>query len=258
MCTLLLGLDTVARGSVILAANRDEDPARPSVPPGLLREQPRVAGGRDVLKGGTWLAVRGKRAAVAMLNRRDDGGPAAAARRSRGLLALDVAAAGDGSPEAALAFARAAAGASEFAPFSMLFASAEGCWLLANERSALRPILIAPGWHAITHADLDDTAEPRTRWLLGRLSRFAPRTAAEAERGLLELLRSHGGPGAARDPEGAPPVCLHAGPMRTVSSSIVWLAKDGARYVHIEGRPCTGEPLDCSHLLDAGLPARHA
>ena len=255
MCTLILGLDTVARGSVILAANRDEDPARPSVAPGLLSERPRVAGGRDVLKGGTWLAIREKRAAVAMLNRRDGQGAAAAARRSRGLLALEVAAAGDGSPEAALAFARAAAGEAEFAPFSLLFASPGGCWLLANERSALRPIRIAPGWHAITHADLDDPAEPRTRWILDRLARFAPRTASEAERFLLDLLRSHGGAGAARDP--APPVCLHAGRMRTVSSSIVWLAGDGARYVHIEGRPCTGEPLDCSHLLDAGLPARH-
>ena len=65
MCTLLLGLDTVARGSVILAANRDEDPARPSAPPGLLRERPRVAGGPDGLTGGTWLAGRGPRAAVA-------------------------------------------------------------------------------------------------------------------------------------------------------------------------------------------------
>jgi len=270
MCTLILGLDTVARGSVILAANRDEDPARPSVAPGLLSERPRVAGGRDALKGGSWLAIREKRAAVAMLNRRDEQGAAGPARRSRGLLALEVAAAGDGSPEAALAFARAAAGEAAFAPFSLLFASPAGCWLLANERSALRPVRIAPGWHAITHADLDEPAEPRTRWLLGRLGRFAPRSASEAERGLLDLLRSHGsgspaagrvepatGSSVAPDPEPAPPVCLHEGRMRTVSSSIVWLAGDGARYVHIEGRPCTGEPLDCSHLLDAGLPARH-
>ena len=256
MCTLILGLDTVARGSVILAANRDEDPARPSVPPGLLSERPRVLGGRDALKGGTWLAIREKRAAVAMLNRRDDPGTAGPARRSRGLLALEVAASGDGSPEAALAFARAAVREAEFAPFSLLFASPGGCWMLANERLGLRPIRIAPGWHAITHADLDDPLEPRTRWLMGRLARFAPRTASEAERGLLDLLRSHGAD-AAPGPEAAPAVCLHAGRMRTVSSSIVWLAGDGARYVHIEGRPCTGEPLDCSHLLDAGLPARH-
>src|SRR5262245_47775006 len=129
MCTLILGFDTVARGSVIVAANRDEDPARFSATFAVLREEPRVVGGRDLLKGGTWLAIRERRAAVAMLNRRPDSdlGPG---RRSRGLLALEVAAAGDGGPDAALRTARAAARSGDFAPFSLIFAAPEGCWLL--------------------------------------------------------------------------------------------------------------------------------
>ncbi len=256
MCTLILGLDAVAAGSVILAANRDEDPGRPSEPPGVLREAPRVVGGRDARKGGTWLAVRERRAAVAMLNRRDDPAPLSPARRSRGLLALEVAAAGDGSPAEALRFAREAARDAEFAPFSMLFASPEGCWLLSNDGAGRLEVgHIAPGWHAITHSDLDDAGEPRTRWLLDRLESFAQHSLAEAEAGLLELLRAHGD-GARSGGEAEPAVCLHVGRMVTVSSSIVFLARDGARYLHIEGRPCTGAPLDCSHLLDGSLPAR--
>jgi uncharacterized protein with NRDE domain len=255
VCTLILGLETLGEGSVIVAANRDEDPARPSATPAVLREAPRVVGGRDLMKGGTWLALRGRRAAVAMLNRRGDAGAPDPGRRSRGLLALDVAAAGDGRPEAARRFAEQAARRGEFAPFSLLFASPEGSWLLANDGAGARDaVAIAPGWHVITHADLDDASEPRTRWLMSQLERFAPRTPAEAERGLLALLSAHGdeAPGAGAP---APAVCLHAGIMRTVSAAVVLLTTESARYVHIEGRPCTGTPLDCTHLLEAAASA---
>ena len=256
MCTLILGLETIGRGSVILAANRDEDPVRPSAPPAVLRDEPRVVGGRDLLKGGTWLALRGRRAAIAMLNRRGESDTPDPGRRSRGLLALDVAAAGDGTPDAARRLAEHAARKGEFAPFSLLFASPEGSWLLTNDGAGAREaVSIAPGWHAITHADLDDPSEPRTRWLTGRLESHAPRSPAEAERSLLALLSAHGDEAPGRG-EPAPPVCLHAGPMRTVSAAIVLLAADGARYVHIEGRPCTGVALDCTHLLEAATPAR--
>jgi uncharacterized protein with NRDE domain len=256
MCTLILGVDLVEPGSVILAANRDEDPARPSEGPGVLRAEPRVVGGRDARKGGTWLAIRERRAAVAMLNRREDSGPGSPTRRSRGLLALEVAAAGDGSPAAALECAQAALRESEFAPFSMLYASPLKCWLIAWDGASASVVApIAPGWHAITHADLDDPAEPRTRWIAGRLAGFAPANRDEAERRLLDLLRSHG-MAAATGAGPAPPVCLHEGIIRTVSTSIVYLAREEARYVHIEGRPCTGAALDCAPLLAGPNPAR--
>jgi hypothetical protein len=254
VCTLLIGVDAAAPRSVMLAANRDEDPARPSAPPGVLAEEPRVVGGRDLLKGGTWLAVRERRAAVAMLNRREETATANPARPSRGRLALDVAAAGDGGAAAALRFAREAAAAADYAPFSMVFASPEGSWLLWRDAGrAIESAPIAPGWHALTHADLDDREEPRTRWLLGRLAGFAPKTPAEAERALLDLLRSHGGGAPGAGP--TPPVCLHAGRMVTVSSAVVHLARDDARYLHVEGRPCTGTAIDCTHLLKGRLPA---
>ena len=49
VCTLVIGFHTVAKDSVLLAANRDEDPSRPSAPPGVLLEAQRVVGGRDLL-----------------------------------------------------------------------------------------------------------------------------------------------------------------------------------------------------------------
>ena len=253
MCTLILGLDVAGQDSVILAANRDEDPARPSDPPLVLRERPHVVGGRDRRKGGTWLAIRETRAAVAMLNRRDPMRPDPA-RRSRGLLALEVAAAADGSPALALEFARAAVREASYAPFTMLFASPGQCWWLASDERGVTEARIASGWHAITHADLDDPSEPRTRWICGRLSRLGRHSPAEAERSLLDLLRSHGGT-MDGEPEPAPPICLHEGRMRTVSASVVYLGAGRARYLHIEGRPCTDQPADCTGLLTAGAAA---
>lgn len=264
MCTLIVGIDVVEPGSVLLAANRDEDPARPADPPGVLSERPRIVGGRDRRAGGTWLAVRERRAVVALLNRRDRSGepaPPAPGRRSRGALVLDVARAmepgepgepggpgGPGGPEGrlsdeAMRRALAVAQAGRFAPCTLVFASPGASWLMAIETEGAPRIEPIPmGWHVITHADLDDAGEPRTAGLVRALAGFSPPTLQEAEQRLDVLFRSHG-------EEGLPPVCLHAGRMVTVSSSSVWLAAGEARYRHAEGRPCEHPLTDRSALL---------
>ena len=266
MCTLLIGRDVVAPGIVLLAANRDEDPNRPSDPPGVLSENPRVVGGRDRVAGGTWLAVRGREAAVAMLNRAGGAAAAAEPRRSRGLLALETARVardlaagidaeadrvrdriGDDSllSSSAQHFAGLAVAEASYAPFSMVFASPAACWLLSlgpavggrPGRLDLRGI--ERGWHAITHRELDDRAEPRTARMLDALQGFAPGSLDEAIERTTALLRVH-------DP---PAACLHEGRMVTVSSAVVWLARKEARYLHAEGRPCERPYVDYTHLL---------
>ena len=239
MCTLILGRDVLGRRSILLAANRDEDPARPSDPPGSLGEAPPLAGGRDRLGGGTWLAVRERRAVVAMLNRRPNAaepGP----WRSRGLLALEVAALDAPNPDAALALARRHA----YAPFSLVHASPDACWMVARDAGG-EPFArtIEAGWHVLTHTDLDDTHEPRAAWLATELRARPPGTREAAERALRGWLAEHGAPGE------RPSVCLHEGRMITVSSSLVWLAPGEARYLHADGRPCTTPFVDRTALL---------
>ncbi|HEY3215822.1 MAG TPA: NRDE family protein [Candidatus Eisenbacteria bacterium] len=273
MCTLIIGRDVLGEGTMILAANRDEDPRRPTDPPGVLSQHPRVIGGRDRLAGGTWLAVRERRAVVAMLNRRDQSGePAARAedRRSRGLLAIDVAKVQNhgGGPEkggmAASATAYAATlselaldhaihavARDRYAPFSLVFASPASCWWLAHEGAGPpRHAGVPSGWHVLTHMDLDDPREPRTARLIGELDGFRPRSLDQALDRVGELLRSHG----ASEPP-APPVCLHEGRMVTVSASLVWLTEGQARYLHAEGRPCENPFADHSQLLGGHVPA---
>jgi len=290
MCTLILGVDVVAPASVLLAANRDEDPGRPADPPGVLSESPRLVGGRDRRAGGTWLAVRERRAVVALLNRRDHSGepaPPVPGRRSRGALVLDVASAAEDEPPprlpadppgvlrgpgptgsslalAALRRAMASCLLSRYSPCSLVFASPEASWWMALEGDAPpwcrgRPRTprfhaIAPGWHVLTHADLDDPGEPRTARLVRELAGFAPGSLAEAQERLDALLASHGD-----EARGLPPVCLHHGGMVTVSSSRVWLAAGDARYRHAEGRPCEHPLEDVSGLLEpANLGSRSA
>lgn len=267
MCTLILGIDVVRPRSVLLAANRDEDPLRPADPPRVLLDHPRLVGGRDRQAGGTWLAVREGRAAVAILNRRDRSGEPAGpvpGRRSRGALVLDVAAAveddaersgaargsdpdppGDALARAALRRARAALEGARYAPCTLVFASPRASWLMAIDgEAAPRAEVIPAGWHVLTHADLDDPGEPRTAWLVRELSGFVPRSREEAERRLDALLARHGDPAT-----GQPAVCLHAGRMVTVSASSVWLAAGEARYRHAEGRPCEHPMADRSALV---------
>ncbi len=279
MCTLIFGRDVLGPGSVVLGANRDEDSGRPSDPPRALSTRPPVVGGRDGVAGGTWLAIRDGWTAIAVLNRR----PAPPERRSgatphpgvaprsRGLLALDVARVEpdidrDAFRGAALLEAQRAIREEPYAPFTLACLGPTGGWVLTRDDDAPAQVVEpAPGWHVVTHEALDSASEPRTASLLAALHGFAPTTALEAEARLLELLSRHGegtdGP-AARDPAnaptgaaaaalvGVPAVCIHRGRMVTVSTTLFTRTPERARYLHLEGRPCTGSPQDLTRLLE--------
>jgi hypothetical protein len=258
MCTLMLGVGTLGPGTVVLGAVRDERPERPSDPPAVLLDAPRVAGGRDRVAGGTWLAVRERRAVVALLNRRPgEEDRARAWPASRGRLALAVAGTVPGAPgtghgvpldlppglaRAALSLAWSAVAREEYAPFSLVFASPEATWMVARDPGgAPFAVAIGGGWHVLTHTRLDDTDEPRAAWLLADLAGFAPRNPEEAGLGMEGRTRLHA--------EGHPAVCLHEGVMVSVSAARVILTPGGARYAHAEGRPCENPFRDVSHLL---------
>lgn len=242
MCTLVFGLDVLGPRSVVIATNRDEDPARASEPPQILGHAPRVVGGRDAVAGGTWLALRaggpGTAPGVAMLLNRRDPTPGKPGRRSRGLLTLDVASADD---PRARALAEAQLG--HYAPCSLVWLSPAESWLLSI-RSGRKPTLepIAAGWHAITHFELDDPADPRASWAMARLKGWHPKSREEAETRLASMIASHGG-------GSAPAICLHDGRAPTVSAAMLWLSPDEISYRHAQGRPCETPFADWTHLL---------
>ena len=175
-----------------------------------------------------------------MLNRRPGPSPPAATR-SRGLLTLDVAAApetGKALLEAARKRAQEAVARTSYAPFTLVFAAHDAAWILRWDGRAT-VAGVETGWHVLTHAELDDPDEPRTRRLLRELEGWRPASAADAEAALRARLSAHD------DPR----VCLHEGPVATVSYSLVTLARDGVRYLHADGRPCEHAPQDWTRLV---------
>src|SRR5262245_54249863 len=166
MCTLIAGLDVLGPGTLVLGANRDESPERPATDPEVLRDRPRIVGGRDLKAGGTWLAVREGRFVAALLNRRPapDDSRDPTRFRSRGLLCLEAAQAGS------LAGALALVEAASYGHSTLIGLDAGGeRWALHVGHEAPAVTRLAAGWHVITHRDVDDEGEPRTHSLLEAL-----------------------------------------------------------------------------------------
>ncbi len=86
MCLIAIAVRASERWPLVIAANRDESYARPTRALHLWDDDANVAGGRDLLAGGSWLAVArdGRFAAVTNLR-----GIEAANPRSRGELVSD-------------------------------------------------------------------------------------------------------------------------------------------------------------------------
>src|SRR5262249_24055447 len=89
MCTLAIYFKAVPGWPVIVAANRDEFLARPTLQPTPLLDDPHVVGGKDLRAGRTWLGINQFGMLAGLLNRRSPEPPNPGAR-SRGLLCLDA------------------------------------------------------------------------------------------------------------------------------------------------------------------------
>src|SRR5438128_9417177 len=92
MCTIAILLEVAAGAPLVVAANRDEIYARPTRPPESLGDG--IAGGVDVLSGGTWLAIRRDGRFAAVPNQRPLA-PVPPGLRSRGRAVRGLAAALD-------------------------------------------------------------------------------------------------------------------------------------------------------------------
>jgi len=242
MCTILLAWRHVPGAPVMLAANRDELLARPSLAPRLLREQPLVAGGQDALAGGTWLAVREDGAVAAVTNRRS--GDRDPTRRSRGELPLALLdTPDDAAAERLLRSLRPA----DYNPFNALYVSPDAALVAHAHGDALDVRTLDPGLHVLTVFDLDDRSQAKVDFLASALAALPSATPALLLDAMERLLTDHGTPGR----EGVEAACVHAGDLygTVSSSSIVVHDGGGILYRHAPGRPCVTPHEDVSDLL---------
>lgn len=167
MC-LLVVLHRVAAAPLVVAANRDELLTRPSEAMTVLSsEAPRVIGGRDLLAGGTWMAINEHGVVAALTNT-----PSAArdpTLRSRGELPV-LLARSETAADAVDALAKPVA-SRRYGP----------CWLLVADRTSLYyvdlssvgrprpPVALDPGVWVLENRPLDAPSRKadRVRALLG-------------------------------------------------------------------------------------------
>src|SRR5688572_12546975 len=144
MCLIVIAARATPQIALLVAANRDEQHARPTARAAWWPGPPRVLGGRDLRAGGTWLAVDGRGRFAAVTNIRDASQPVGL--RSRGSLVTDYLA----SADSASAYAeRAVREGAELGLFNLLIYDGRELWFASNRAAAAR---LQAGLHAFSNA----------------------------------------------------------------------------------------------------------
>jgi len=148
MCLIAFHWQPNAAIRLVVAGNRDEFYARPTIALHRWADQPIVAG-RDLEAGGTWLGIGTGGRVAALTNYRDIAGHRATAP-SRGSITSEFLA---GHASAADYLETLAQRASVFNPFNLLLF--DGTTLLGFESRHTRTVAFAPGTHAVSNADFN-------------------------------------------------------------------------------------------------------
>lgn len=127
MCLLLIAVDASPEYPLLLLGNRDEFHGRASATAGIWAADARVVGGRDLVAGGSWLALRDDGRFAAVTNLRT--GVPATAPRSRGWLVRDFVL-GAAAPIAFLTALRASTG--DYGPFNLVVGDRSGVFALGS------------------------------------------------------------------------------------------------------------------------------
>ena len=148
MCLIVFAWRPGHAQPLIVAANRDEFYARPSLPLAQWPEAPHVHAGRDLEAGGTWLGVGAHGRFAALTNIRDPHQPPA--RKSRGELVARFLT-GDLSIDDYLA--DVVGRSLEYAGFNLLVGNSNELWHFnARETEA---VMLPPGVYGLSNAGLD-------------------------------------------------------------------------------------------------------
>jgi uncharacterized protein with NRDE domain len=236
VCTILLAWSCHPGTPVVLAANRDELIARPSAPPGVLQAGPLIFGGRDLIAGGTWLAVAADGRLCAVTNRHPADGPPVApdpSRRSRGEIPLALLMA----DAAGITEHLAALGPGVYNPVNVLWLDPERALVAhVDDSGPVRVVDLVPGPHVLTTRDVDDARNVKVAMLRDGLDRAlsADGDPDATMSGFRAILADH--TSASDSPVDA--ACIHGDVYGTVSASTVIAGSSRLTYAHAPGRPC--------------------
>ncbi|HEY4176898.1 MAG TPA: NRDE family protein [Kofleriaceae bacterium] len=255
MCTIAFLVDIVPEASLVIAANRDELYARPTRSPERLG--PQMAGGVDVLSGGTWLAVRKDGRFAAVTNQRALSTPPAGLR-SRGLAVKELASAED--PDQYVHDLDP----TRYASMNLAWGDARGVSIAyGRQEGALDVVRLTRGVHVLCNDKLGSAGFPRGERLHHAIDVLVAKQLPLGALldGLGAALGDHTRvPLADTPPSHLPPelgreltaVCIHSENYGTRSATLFAAGRAGAlAYRASDGRPCTNPFIDRISLLEA-------
>ena len=181
MCLILFANRVHPIYTLVLAANRDENYARPAVPAAFWQDEPRIYGGRDLEQGGTWLGIHRSGAFAAVTNFRA-GYAMKSPARSRGELVADFLRERL-SPGDYIAKVRRKAG--EYNGFNLIAGDASEVHWFSNRSDV--PELVEPGVHGLSN-HLLNTPWPKVERGKQRLAELLDSRDQELVDGLFEIL----------------------------------------------------------------------
>ena len=148
MCLIVFAWRPSHAQPLVLAANRDEFYARPTLPLAQWKDAPQVYAGRDLEAGGTWLGVNADGRFAALTNIREPGKPPG--RRSRGELVARFLTS-DVSMDEYLR--ETAVRSAEYGGFNLLVGDRQSLYFLHGGDPT--PRRLEPGLYGVSNAGLD-------------------------------------------------------------------------------------------------------
>jgi len=166
MCLILFAIDSHPRYPLLVAANRDEEYARPSTALGPWTDAPQILGGRDLKAGGTWLGLARAGRFAAVTNVRET--PTQPAwQHSRGELPTAFL---RGDMPASIYAQRAQSRGELYAGFNLLLGDESGFYYCSN-RNGAEPRRLGAGVYGLSNDTLD-TAWPKVESGKAELTRL--------------------------------------------------------------------------------------
>ena len=148
MCLIVFAWRPEHSQPLILAANRDEFYARPTLPLAQWEHYPDVYAGRDLEAGGTWLGINANARFAALTNIRDPERPSG--MRSRGELVADFL---TGAMPIERYLGEVAEHSRAYGGFNLLLGDGQALYYMNAAQAA--PRRLAPGIYGISNAALD-------------------------------------------------------------------------------------------------------
>jgi len=149
MCLILLAYDSHPNYKLLLAANRDEFYERPTAPLEIWAANPRIAAGRDLQGGGTWMGVSPDGRLAALTNYRDPRDIKTNAP-TRGTLVTDFLAGDTPAGEYLESLRRSA---DKYNGFNLVVYDGDELCFFSNREDEVKSI--PAGWHGLSNHLLD-------------------------------------------------------------------------------------------------------